>query len=60
MEETVALKKPHACGGKEWRVVKTGADVKLQCLACGRFITLSRDEFAKRRTKKGAEVCNEI
>ncbi len=56
MEETVTLKKPHACGGNEWRIVKTGADIKLQCVACGRFVTLSRAELAKRKTKKGAEA----
>ncbi len=43
----IISKKPHACGGKEWLITRTGADVKLKCVKCGRIIFLSVDETAK-------------
>lgn len=47
----IISKKPHACGGNEWQVVRTGADVKLKCIKCGRIVFVSVDE-ADRMTKK--------
>ena len=44
----VRLRKPHACGGLQWTVTRTGADVGLQCQTCGRRILLPRDEFLRR------------
>lgn len=57
LNETVALKKPHPCGGREWRIVRLGADVKLQCATCGKYVNLTRDELKKRAkiSKKDAE-----
>ena len=40
-------KKPHACGGSEWTVARTGADVKLKCDKCGRSIFVSVDQVDK-------------
>ena len=48
VSQEVVLKKSHPCGGNRWVIVKLGADVKLQCKACGRFLTLTRDELKKR------------
>ena len=48
-------KKQHACGGKEWLVVRTGADVKLKCQKCGRTIFLSVDQ-AEKSTKQHIPV----
>ena len=45
--DTIKSKKPHACGGKEWEIVRTGADVKLKCLKCGRIIFVSVPEAEK-------------
>lgn len=42
------MKKPHPCGGRVWSVTRLGADVKLQCKTCGKFINLTRDEVKKR------------
>ncbi len=39
--DRIKAKKPHACGGKEWEVMRTGADVKLKCATCGRTVFLS-------------------
>ena len=45
--DKIISKKSHACGGNEWQVVRTGADVKIKCLKCGRAIFLSVDELQK-------------
>jgi hypothetical protein len=45
--DEVELRKPHACGANRWRIVRTGADLRVECMACGRSLLLSRDQFAK-------------
>jgi hypothetical protein len=46
--DVVRLRKPHPCGGYEWRVVRLGADIGLQCATCNRRVLLTRREFEKR------------
>ncbi len=50
LNERLIMKKPHPCGGKEWQIVRIGADIKIQCQTCGKFVNLTRDEL-KKRTK---------
>ena len=45
--DTVVMKKPHACGTNEWTVIRTGADVKIRCRACGRIVMLDRADFMR-------------
>ncbi|MBX7235571.1 MAG: DUF951 domain-containing protein [Caldilineales bacterium] len=45
--DIVRLRKPHPCGGYEWAVVRTGADIGLVCQTCKRRLLLPRDEFRK-------------
>lgn len=47
----VVMKKPHACGGNLWEIVRVGADVKIKCLNCGRVVMLDRLAFLKRAKK---------
>ncbi|MFA5577252.1 MAG: DUF951 domain-containing protein [Tissierellaceae bacterium] len=51
MGDTVALKKGHPCGENKWEILRTGADIKLECLGCHRQIWLTRMEFEKRVRK---------
>ncbi len=48
INEKVTMKKTHPCGGKDWEIVRVGADVKLRCVTCGKFVNLTRDELKKR------------
>ena len=43
----IISKKAHACGGNEWQITRTGADIKIKCLKCGRAIFLSVDQMDK-------------
>ncbi len=48
MDDRVRLRKPHPCGGYEWRIVRLGADIGLECLTCGRRVLLDRRTLARR------------
>ncbi len=48
LNDIVRMRKPHPCGGYEWRVVRLGADIGIKCLTCGRRVLLPRSEFEKR------------
>ncbi len=45
--DIATMKKPHPCGGKEWEIIRTGADFRLKCLKCGHLVMLSRVKFEK-------------
>ncbi|MDD3391938.1 MAG: DUF951 domain-containing protein [Bacilli bacterium] len=47
----VIMKKSHPCGTNEWEIVKTGADIKIQCCNCKRIVMLNRIEFNKKLKK---------
>lgn len=49
--DRVQMKKPHACGGNDWTIIRTGADIKIKCAACGRIVMMDRLEFIKRGKK---------
>ena len=30
LDQIITTKKPHVCGSKEWKVIRVGADIKLE------------------------------
>ena len=55
--QVLTMKKPHPCGGRAWTVARVGADVKIQCNTCNRFVNLTRDDLKKRvKQEKSALV----
>lgn len=48
LNDVIRMRKPHPCGGYEWRVVRLGADIGLVCLTCGRRIMLDRRSLRNR------------
>lgn len=48
VDDVVRLRKPHPCGGYEWKVVRLGADIGLECLSCGRRVLIPRRQLARR------------
>jgi hypothetical protein len=48
IDDTLRLRKPHPCGGYDWKVFRLGADIGLECLRCGRRVLLPRRELARR------------
>ena len=45
--DNVITKKPHACGCKQWVVLRVGADYKMQCANCNHVVTLTSQKFYK-------------
>lgn len=41
----VSMKKPHPCGSNEWKIIRIGLDVKLECIKCNRLLVLPRNKF---------------
>jgi hypothetical protein len=48
LDDIVQLRKPHPCGSYEWKVVRLGADIRLECLGCQRRVMLVRRLLARR------------
>lgn len=51
LDDVVRLRKPHPCGSYDWKVVRLGADIGLECLSCRHRVLLSRRVLAKRIRK---------
>lgn len=49
--DILEFKKGHPCGSKNWKVLKTGVDYKLECVGCKRMIIIPRVEL-KKKVKK--------
>lgn len=50
--DLASLKKTHACGGKEWEVLRAGTDFKLKCMKCGHIILIDYNKFIKMSQKQ--------
>ena len=59
-DDHVIMRKPHPCGSYEWKVVRLGADIGLECCQCSRRIMLSRRELANRLKKLLPGAANEF
>lgn len=51
LNDVVVLKKKHPCGSSEWRVIRLGADMKIQCQGCDRIVMIDRPTLQKRIKK---------
>lgn len=51
LNQIITTKKPHVCGSKEWKIIRVGADIKLECQGCKRIIMLASFELDKRIKK---------
>ena len=47
LNDIVKLKKKHPCGSFEWKVIRVGADIKLQCLGCDHQVMMARSVVEK-------------
>ena len=47
----VIMKKQHPCGTNLFEIVRTGVDIKIKCVNCGREIMMDRLEFEKKLKK---------
>ena len=47
LNDVLTLKKPHPCGARDWKVLRTGADLRIKCLGCGHELLLPRHKIEK-------------
>ena len=40
--DIIKMKKAHPCGSQEWKVLRVGADFRLQCMGCGHQVMTAR------------------
>ena len=40
--DILELKKTHPCGGRQFRVLRTGSEVRIVCCSCGRDLIMDR------------------
>ncbi len=45
--DLVRMKKKHPCGSDCWKVLRTGADFRMECAGCGRQMMMSRPAVEK-------------
>lgn len=45
--DVLQLKKKHPCGSNEWKVLRIGADFRLECIGCGHQIMIARPQLEK-------------
>ena len=45
--DVVQMKKKHPCGSDRWEIIRTGADIRIKCLGCGRQLLMPRSKFEK-------------
>ncbi|HHX80781.1 MAG TPA: DUF951 domain-containing protein [Acholeplasmataceae bacterium] len=49
--DILEFKKTHPCGGKAWKVIRTGVDFKVECTTCGRVVMIPRIDLRKKVKK---------
>lgn len=45
--DILQLKKKHPCGSNEWKVLRVGADFRLECMGCQHQIMIPRPQLEK-------------
>lgn len=48
--DIVQLKKQHPCGSNEWKILRVGADFRLECLGCKHQVMVPR-KLVEKNTK---------
>ena len=45
--DILEMKKPHPCGSTMMKVLRTGSDIRIKCVICGRDVTVPRIKLEK-------------
>ena len=55
--DLIQTRKKHPCGSDRWKIIRTGADVKIKCLGCGHELMLPRSRVERniRKIEKSGE-----
>lgn len=45
--DIVTMKKQHPCGSKNWKILRIGADFRMECCGCGHIVMVPRIKAEK-------------
>lgn len=45
--DLVQMKKEHPCGTNLWKILRTGADIRIECQKCKHSVMMPRVQFEK-------------
>lgn len=45
--DIITMKKQHPCGSKKWKILRIGADFRMECCGCGHIVMLPRAKAEK-------------
>ena len=45
--DVLTLKKKHPCGGNTWKVLRVGADFRIECITCSHALMIPRTQLEK-------------
>ncbi|AUD64326.1 hypothetical protein BK011_00965 [Tenericutes bacterium MZ-XQ] len=48
VNDILTLKKQHVCGSYDWLVIRTGAEIKIQCVKCNREIMIFKRDLDRK------------
>jgi hypothetical protein len=48
LNDVLRLRKPHPCGGYEWKVYRLGGDIGIICNTCRHRLLIPRSDLEKR------------
>ena len=51
LNDIVMMKKQHPCGVNRWKIIRVGADMKIECTGCGHIVMMDHYHFNKRIKK---------
>ena len=46
-QDILEMKKTHPCGSTMMKVLRTGSDIRIKCVICGRDVTVPRIKLEK-------------
>lgn len=51
IDDVITTKKKHVCGNDKWKIIRIGADIKMECINCGRVVLIPKVELDKKIKK---------
>lgn len=45
--DIVTMKKQHPCGSRDWKILRIGADFRMECCGCGHIVMVPRVKAEK-------------
>jgi len=52
IDQIITTKKKHVCGNDKWKIIRVGADMKIECINCNRIVLIPRVELEKKIKKE--------